>query len=570
MPSNVQLCNAMTDFQFFWPTLSSVCRLYISGSKFARHVRQSLVNRRFFFHPPMSDPTQCRGRDKDGNQCICLRVTDTYVKEGQTLCKGCDHIPSGHPEPTKKPIGVGDYVRSFQEAGRATASSSSNTLPAKASRAEAEAETNAGLKSNKKRKVKPDSDTVERPTKIAKTDKAKGKEKDEGEVVEFGKLVLLACGVNSDGSLRKSAYPNDETLDLMENSGLIVSSPTFLKIKLSWGRARLQQQIEQYLPKPMEYLKNHPHYAGCDDDPEEVRNQLWLPVRKKHRTLTVCSNPLPTALQLGNLLKEQVGRSKGARVLILTSKPKIPSSAWKWAQVKPEEELPEAELAAGDEALDDVASDLDTLPSEDIVFVTRKPAQKQKTVVKKEFKKEVVDEADDDDVTDMRRAAKMRTRLSTGAITYNSDALFMAPLEDPPVAGPSTSNDDVLVISDSETPPPAPTLESTLSNEIPFAPSPSPDLGGPLFLADLSYNWAPDFFSSMSSQTGAGTSSSGAGTASSGGSSSPFPSTSSSIPSFHSGDNDGGGESSTRPFLPLRPKNHRFKTLGKGDSKWDD
>ncbi|KAK7023217.1 hypothetical protein R3P38DRAFT_3195220 [Favolaschia claudopus] len=114
---------------------------------------------------------------------------------------------------------------------------------------------------------------------------------------------------------------------------------------------------------------------------------------KKNKTLTVCSNPLPTALQLGNLLKSQVGRSKGARVLILTSKPKIPSSAWKWAQVKPEEELPEAELAAGDEALDDVASDLDTLPSEDIVFVSRKPAQKQKTVVKKEVKKEVVDEA---------------------------------------------------------------------------------------------------------------------------------------------------------------------------------
>ncbi|KAK6967025.1 hypothetical protein R3P38DRAFT_3150520 [Favolaschia claudopus] len=415
MPSNVQLCNAMTDFQFFWPTWSSVCRLYISGSKFARHgvVSGHSTERFFFFTPPCPILLSVAAATRTATNVSALRVTDTYVKEGQTLCKGCDHIPSGHPEPTKKPIGVGDYVRSFQEARQGYCF----------------LQTNAGLKSNKKRKVKPDSDT--------------GKEKDEGEVVEFGKLVLLACGVNSDGSLRKSAYPNDETLDLMENSGLI----------LGWGRARLQQQIEQYLPKPMEYLKNHPHYAGCDDDPEEVRNQLWLPVRKKHRTLT-----------------SRLGRSKGARVLILTSKPKIPSSAWKWAQVKPEEELPEAELAAGDEALDDVASDLDTLPSEDIVFVTRKPAQKQKTVVKKEVKKEVVDEADDGyDVTDMRRAAKMRTRLSTDlrCLTYNSDALFMAPLEDPPVAGPSTSNDDVLVISDSETPPPAPSLESTLSNEIP-------------------------------------------------------------------------------------------------------
>ncbi|KAJ7865733.1 hypothetical protein B0H14DRAFT_3442758 [Mycena olivaceomarginata] len=102
----------------------------------------------------MSDPTLCRRRDADGNQCICMRAKETYIEEetSRVLCKNCDHIESAHPEP--KPT-IGAFVKGFRDAGKLGVASSSSV---KASREEAEAETSAGLRP-KKRKSDSTTDT---------------------------------------------------------------------------------------------------------------------------------------------------------------------------------------------------------------------------------------------------------------------------------------------------------------------------------------------------------------------------------------------------------------------------
>ncbi|KAK7027071.1 hypothetical protein R3P38DRAFT_3191357 [Favolaschia claudopus] len=529
----------------------------------------------------MSNPTQCRGVEKDGTQCICLRADETYTdpETGSLKCLSCRHIVSAHPIDSKpKTIDdVGDYVRSFQLAAKAKASGTGHQ-PLKASRevAAAEMSETLGRPSKKRKSEKPDSD-AERPKKASKADK-KGKSKEEepeGEDVEFGKLILLTCGITADGNLRKSTYPDGKLLDKMEQSKLIVEPSKTMKINTGWSRERLQQQLEQYLPQPMSYLAQNPVYPGRERDSEDVRNQSWLPVVKKSSTLTLQTKALPTALQLASIIKRQQGRAKRDRFLLLVSKPKIPESAWKWKQPKQEDASDgEAVLDPGDDALDELASDLDTLPSEDIIYAPSKRPLKKKVVIKKEkgedlkivVKKENDEEVDSDEESDMRHAAKMRTRLGTGALTYNADVI------------PSTLDttyDEVLVISDSETPPPAPTLESTIAAAPLFnPPSPqSPDIGGPSFLADLGYDWTPSFFPDTSSAM-SGPSTSSAGSVFSGGASSspsPFtasftlPSSSSYIPT------DGGGEPST-VSAPVNEadrvfkKAHRFSRLGKGRS----
>ncbi|KAK6964711.1 hypothetical protein R3P38DRAFT_2592028 [Favolaschia claudopus] len=495
----------------------------------------------------------CRGLDPDGNPCICMRADETYVdsRDNRTKCRSCDHIVSAHPEP-KKPNSVGDYLRSFQAAGQSKPTAS-RSVSVKASQAEAEAETSAGLKSSKKRKSKGSAEKsdseAERPRKVSK-----GKGKDVvGEEIEFGKLVLVPTGVFSDGSLRKTRLPDDATMSAMQKAGLVVlaANPLF-KINTLWSRPTLNKNIKSYLPKPITYLEQNPEYSGRSNDSPDVQDQLWMPVTKRHTTLTIGSNPLPTALELADIVKQQHGRPKASRVLYLVSKRKIPSSHWEWDE---QPKTDEQDLGPSDEAVDGLASDLDTLPSEGIIPIARKKqAGKQKMLVKKKIKAE---EDLGEHETDMRKAAKMRTRISTGALKYN--ALFIPEEEEVP-AGPSglASHDDV-VISDSETPPPAPTLQSTLEVEADpdfVPPSPRSADGDadapPSFFADLDYSWAfthpPSFMSTSTTGSGSGTTPS-----------------STHLPTISS---DNGAEASSAPEIPHRQvapaKTGRFIKLGKG------
>ncbi|KAK6988483.1 hypothetical protein R3P38DRAFT_2804533 [Favolaschia claudopus] len=382
----------------------------------------------------MTDPTQCRGLEKDGTQCPCLRVDETYTDDdGSLRCRSCKHIVSAHPAPPKANTleDLGDYVRSFQSAGK---NSGTGNQPLKASREEATSETTEGLgKSSSSKKRKTETSEAERPKKKANKGKGKAKEEEaDGEDMEFGKLVLLPYGITAEGNMRKSSFPTNTVQETMERSELIVQPPKLMKINSGWSRQQLQQRLEVYLPNAMHYLGKNPGYPGRADDPADVQNQSWLPVVKKNSTLTLQTNPLPTALQLVNILKGQQGRAKSVRTLVLVSKPKIPQSAWTWEESK-EEDGSDAEAVldpSADDALDELASDLDTLPSEDIihapststssetkkkVFIKKEKGEGAKIVVKEEEEVEV----ESDQESDMRQAARRRTRLGTGAITYN-------------------------------------------------------------------------------------------------------------------------------------------------------
>ncbi|KAJ7658204.1 hypothetical protein DFH06DRAFT_1131213 [Mycena polygramma] len=207
----------------------------------------------------MSDPTMCRGRDADGSQCICIRVTETHLVDDRPVCRSCGHIETAHPipEPPKKPPGA--TILRFRDAAMLDSGS------LKSSRAEAEAETNVGLR----KKRRSDTDTEPPPSK-----KAKGKErakdvekppKTEGEVVCFGTLVLLVGGVVN-GVLRQAKVPNDEEFQDMRGGDLVIySTPqSKLYVNTSWGNDRVNREVKKHFPKAIRYLESQPFRGDRD------------------------------------------------------------------------------------------------------------------------------------------------------------------------------------------------------------------------------------------------------------------------------------------------------------------
>ncbi|KAJ7808401.1 hypothetical protein B0H14DRAFT_3762246 [Mycena olivaceomarginata] len=260
---------------------------------------------------------------------------------------------------------IGAFVKGFRDAGKLGVASSSSV---KASREEAEAETSVGLRP-KKRKSDSTTDTEPPPTK--KTNKG-GKSQDklsrpkEGEEVKYGKL---------DGTLRQPKVPDAAEMETMCQRGLVILStpdkPLFLNT--SWSNKKLNAKFKQLLPGPIGFCEKHP-YAGDTDASPEIREQI-----ADH-----CKIP---------------GRSPSDWVVYLVSKVRIPKPRWSWEEQSDSEDL---------------GSDIETVPSEDLVRTPRKPLRKGKGKVKSEpkIKSEPDPEAEEDE-PDMRKAAKMRTRLST-------------------------------------------------------------------------------------------------------------------------------------------------------------
>ncbi|KAJ7657082.1 hypothetical protein B0H17DRAFT_1263426 [Mycena rosella] len=423
--------------------------------------------------PSDMDSTMCRGKDSDGTQCICIRCMETHEVEGKLVCKSCGHIESAHPALKSS---VGNFIRNFRDAGKLSGSSSGssssvgNSSKGSVSIEEAEAETNAGLR--KKRSSK--TDTEPPPAKKQRSSKEKGKTRavqKEGEHVQYGKLVFLPEGLLN-GDLRST--------------------------------------------KAIEFLERQP-YHGDPNDPPEVQKQTWLGVYKDGRELALAGDPLPTGVELADHCKQK-GTSKADRVLFLASKIKIPEKRyqdWDASDTEPESE--------------DLGSDIDTMPSEDIVMTPRKPAKKLK--IKEEIGNNPMYanlsvKTEPEDESDMRRAAKMRTRISSGVL--KPKPLFIPGTsegpEPEPGAGPSqNSEEDVVVVSsdDDDFPPPAPTLAGTpplsvianawksplriLNPKSPTpAPSPAPEsppnVDPPLFFDDFA---APDDYMGMMFSSGA-------------------------------------------------------------------
>ncbi|KAJ7643261.1 hypothetical protein B0H17DRAFT_1339117 [Mycena rosella] len=435
------------------------------------------------------DSTMCRGKDSDGTQCICIRCMETHEVEGKLVCKSCGHIESAHPALKSS---VGNFIRNFRDAGKLSGSSSgSSSSVGKSSKGsvsieEAEAETNAAKKQ--------------------RSSKEKGKTRavqKEGEHVQYGKLVFLPEGLLN-GDLRSTKVPSSATLNLWRTAGLVVlSTPSNpLVLNTAWSCSRVNREIKTLVPKAIEFLERQP-YHGDPNDPPEVQKQTWLGVYKDGRELALAGDPLPTGVELADHCKQK-GTSKADRVLFLASKIKIPEKRyqdWDASDTEPESE--------------DLGSDIDTVPSEDIVMTLASP-----------IKEEIAVKTEPEDESDMRRAAKMCTRISSGVL--KPKPLFIPGTsegpESEPGAGPSqNSEEDVVVVSsdDDDFPPPAPTLAGTpllsvianawksplriLNPKSPTpAPSPAPEsppnIDPPLFFDDFA---APDDYMGMMFSSGA-------------------------------------------------------------------
>ncbi|KAJ6469555.1 hypothetical protein C8R47DRAFT_1301263 [Mycena vitilis] len=449
----------------------------------------------------MSDPTLCRVRESDGSQCPCQRATETKIEAGtdRVLCKSCGHIESAHPAPPLPPqrkVDVRTFVTGFKE--KAKLASGSGT--AKASLEEATAETSAGLRPKKR---KPDTATdTEPPSK--KMDKGKGKTRepkpkgDKGNVIKCGKAVLIVCGISADGkSLRDSAVPDVDQMRTMKKARLVrLSTPESpISVSTAWSNKRLNDAVHDWFPEAMDYLGTQPYPGGKNDAPE-LKAQLWVGCIKTKKILLLAGDPLPTGAELGDNCKA-LGRASAERVLYIASKVQIPKRCWAW-------EDPDSE---------DMGSEIDTLPSEDIIMTPKKPAPQKKVKIKAEpgvkIKSEPGVQEMSEDESDMRDAAKKRmTRLTTGALTYNG--LFLpesSPDAEESQTGPlpsGSTSQDVVVVSDSDDDiPPVPTLASVAALQTALCPkslSPSPTLepgsppneDPPSFFADFG-NDVPEF-----------------------------------------------------------------------------
>ncbi|KAF8196346.1 hypothetical protein K438DRAFT_758502 [Mycena galopus ATCC 62051] len=123
-----------------------------------------------------------------------------------------------------------------------------------------------------------------------------------------------------------------------------------------------------------------------------------------------------------------------------------------------------------------------------------RPAPKKKFKVKAE----PIDPGSGEDDSDMKKAAKMRTRLSTGTLTHKSVVIPGSSdgFEDSTAAAEGSSADaDVVVVSDDDDTllPPASTLGSTTWDPTPstlFNP-PSPNQDPPTFYDDFAYHSPP-------------------------------------------------------------------------------
>ncbi|KAK7063410.1 hypothetical protein R3P38DRAFT_2490956 [Favolaschia claudopus] len=461
----------------------------------------------------MSDPNRCAGFDEDsGQQCICRRVEETYVDDnGRTICKSCRHIASAHP--SSKP-NITSFVKSFVDKAKQDTSKSGSSSTTKASQEEAAAETSAGLRSQKKRKSD-SSEAGPSSKKANKGSKVNSKEKQAGRDVKYAKDVLVVGGLKADGTLRNAVTPSREEINgklKVHQLAVYTTLTTQLIVNTGWTNKEADAEVRRLFPEPMAFLqKMHP------GEPH-----LWRVASSFKNRLTVDPELAPTGLEIANSCLVP-GRTSTERIIYFATAYKIASRHWDWVLSESSE----------------LGSDVDTLPSEDIVHAAPKPKPAYKGKGKGKAI-EVKQESSNDelDESDMRKAAKLRTvtRLASGAIKRKP--LFIP--EEPEVT--VIDDDEYFPASDFVTHATEEDLQPSTSTSIAsssFAPSTS------AFVATFSA-WAPP---PVTVPAQAPTSATAA------------------TPSAPLLDDD-GGESvyyiPPPPRLQVPPTSHRFQRMGKG------
>ncbi|KAF8218031.1 hypothetical protein K438DRAFT_1796199 [Mycena galopus ATCC 62051] len=368
---------------------------------------------------------------------------------------------------------------------------------------------------------------------------------------------MLPHGVE-DRYLRISKVPSHQELQEMRCTKLVVlSSPSQpLSIDTCWTNEEVNVEIKRLFPQATEFLR-HEHSG---------ERQLWLGATSHKNVVTLAGNPFPTGVELADYCKV-LGRPSADRILYIASKHKIAKRHWDWAP-------PESE---------DLGSEVDTVPSEDIVFTLPKPRpaykgkRKAKEVkVKAEPELETVPKALEEEEPDMRQAAKLRTLLDTGVLKRTT--LFIPGSSDEPE--PDVLDQDVVVVSDDENeelPPLLPWKTQSPSPAPSLAPlSPNHDL--PSFFADFTHSLSPPPMETVTATSSASSSVSGPSTSSSVFSGTfstwtpalaPSTATPASAPLPAWLIPDGGSEIMNVPNPPpdvqaTDASGHRFKRMGKG------
>ncbi|KAJ7861264.1 hypothetical protein B0H14DRAFT_3619520 [Mycena olivaceomarginata] len=365
----------------------------------------------------MDDPNRCSGRGEDGQQCICKRVTKTHVEGHRTLCSNCEHIESAHPEPPRE---TGSLIRGYQGRGKLGGSSLKHPKP-KATVQEAEAETVDGLK---KRKSPTDTEPPPKPPKKKvkaepKVKTKKGEVEETEDTFEVGQIVLLVCGIQGQRRLKEAKAPNSHKQAEMHQSKLAVASTPAQRLILGadWSTETYTKYLAKLFPDAFRYIESHP-YAGDASASSAVQAQKWLAVIKTNQSVHLSGEEHPDGTEVSLCCKRRGIRSSDL-ILFIATKIAIPpmrDSNW---DLELESEAPEA----GE------VSDYDMLDTDD-QETPRKPSAKAKgkgkarrsiSPVAKLEKGEAAAslekaETSEEDTSDMKKAAKMRTRLDTQSI----------------------------------------------------------------------------------------------------------------------------------------------------------
>ncbi|KAJ7769156.1 hypothetical protein DFH07DRAFT_769056 [Mycena maculata] len=411
------------------------------------------------------DSTRCLGRDPDGHQCICMRCTKTHVVDERTLCSNCGHIESAHPEPR---VAVTSLVRQYRDAGRLHKASDSSSK-AKATQSEAEAETNGGLK--KKRKSGTDTEPP------VKGSSSRGKKKEEnptkrvkGEDVEVGHVAVLVRGTRGKPDNLTLAYskaPNQRDLDNMRKYKLaVMATPEQpLTINTAWNTERCDKFFRTLFPDLFRHLARHPPKADLAAS-EEVQQQQWLAVLKQHQSVQLATDPLPTGAILAQHAKRK-GHSISERVIFIATKNKVSSERYEDWNVESDSEGPEPEEGSSD--FDMLDQDEEETPRKAAPKSKGKGKPKSQTLVNASVAVKLEKEDPILLDSDMKMAAKMRTRLDSKAIKKKKFLI------------PNSSDDErpqVIEVSDEEDFP----EPSTLSASLPASSLPAPNTWtSPLF-----------------------------------------------------------------------------------------
>ncbi|KAJ6453659.1 hypothetical protein C8R47DRAFT_1204133 [Mycena vitilis] len=415
---------------------------------------------------------------------------------------------------------------------------------AMATEKEAQSETNKGLLAKRKKSSTDTEPAPSKKPKATPNPRDSGKSEgqwvkiDQIVVLPCGTLLTPGSqGGQGSRTLRRTKAPKaDEITNILvfNNLGVQSTPDRQLRINTLWSTSRCDKYFASVLPELFGYLENHPPSYRISDPPE-IQQQRWLVVIKTNQSVALASSELPTGSDLARHCKKK-GHGSGDRILFLgqhihiissfsphapaAAKKKIPSSRYTdWSVASESEDIEEEEdfdmldndtgsspakpaaskskgkakakaiakeeeeefEGMGDEDSSNGTSMSLPLPVHDFINRNAPVNESKSGVILETGPTLTVKSEETEPLPDMKAAAKMRTRLATGAITWNSDII-------------PASVDEPIIVSDDEMELPK---ISNLPSSLPLsAPSTAPGLS-----SAVASSWTAPLFTSFADTT---------------------------------------------------------------------